>query len=51
MVTRKDYQHIAIELGIDNSDSKLTIFILTNLIKNNDKYKADPKLIDNIVIY
>lgn len=51
MTRKEDYQHIAVELSVDNSYSKLTIFNLTNLIKNNDKYKADPKLVGHNLIY
>lgn len=45
---KEDYQHIAVELDIDISDTKLSIFDLTNLIKDNDKYKSDLKIVKDI---
>lgn len=51
MTRKEDYQHIAVELSIDNSYSKLAIFNLTNLINKKDKYKADPKLVSHNLIY
>lgn len=44
---KEDYQHIAVELGLDISNSK-TIFDLNNLIMESDKYKSNPKLVEDI---
>lgn len=47
--SKDHYQRTAVELGIYIiGNSKLTIFDLTNLIKDRDTYKTDLKLMKNI---
>lgn len=42
-VKKEHYQQVAVELGIDILDLQLTIYDLTKSMKENDKYKSDPK--------